>query len=200
MERVLQHKLILVTIAIQLVALPFVLFAVKQQQETRSQASGNSTYTPIPIEPTTTLSFNPNSTLTTPHSVKVGQEFPVEVIIEPNENLVSLAKLEINYDPSKLILSKENPTIVEPTAFPETIEGPVYTNGKIQLVVSTGFDRTRVIRAKTKIMTINFKAKSAVNQTQITFGTNSSVYSIGSDDSASDNVLSNSTPATIKIN
>ena len=140
MENFLKHKLILVTIAIQLVALPVILFAVKQNQETRTQASAS-----------TTLSFSPISTSSAPYSINIGQEFPVDIVLTPNENLISLAKLEINYDPSRITLSETNPVVVNSIAFPQIVEGPVYTNGKIQLVVSIGFDRTRVIQTKTKV-------------------------------------------------
>lgn len=189
MEHFLKHKLILATIAIQLVALPLVLFAVKEKQETRTQASAS-----------TTLSFSPNSTSGAPYSVNLNQEFPVDVVLTPSENLITLTKLEINYDPSKVRLSETNPIVVNSAAFPEIIEGPVYANGKIQLVVSIGFDRTRVIQAVTKVLTVNFKAITTTNQTQVSFGPNSGLYSIRSNDSGTDSVLSNTTPAIIKIN
>lgn len=189
MERILQHKLILVTIAIQLVALPIVLFAVKERQETRTQASAS-----------TTLSFMPTSTSTTPHTVNLGQSFPVDVVVIPSNNLITLAKLEINYDSSKLSLSEANPITINTTAFPQVVEGPVYSPGKIQIVVSTGFDYTRVIQSETKVLTINFKANSTVNQSQVSFGTNSGLYSLGSGDSSNTSVLSATTPIFIKIN
>lgn len=189
MEHFLKHKLILVTIAIQLVALPLVLFAVKERQETRTQASAS-----------TTLSFSPASTSSTPHNVNVGQEFPVDVVVTPSDNLITLAKLEIIYDSSKFSLSDTNPIVVNTTAFPQTIEGPVYSPGKIQIVVSTGFDYTKVIQAETKILTINLKANTPVSQTQLSFGTNSGLYSLGSGDSSSISVLSATTPIYVKVN
>ena len=189
MEHFLKHKLILATIAIQIVALPLVLFAVKEKQETRTQASA-----------TTTLSFSPASTSSAPHSINLGQEFPVDVIVTPVDDLISLAKLEINYDPAKITLSPTNPILVNAAAFPQIIEGPVYTNGKIQLVVSIGFDRTRVIQAETKVLTINFKANSSIDQTQVFFGTNSGLYSLGTDDSSNLSVLSSTTPLYVKVN
>lgn len=189
MEHFLKHKLILVTIAIQLVALPLVLFAVKERQETRTQASAS-----------TTLSFTPASTLSTPHNVGLGQEFPVDVVVTPSDNLITLAKLEITYDSSKFSLSETNPVVVNTSAFPQIVEGPVYSPGKIQIVVSTGFDYTRVIQTETKVLTVNFKANSTVNQTQASFGTNSGLYSLGSGDSSNVSVLSATTPIYIKVN
>lgn len=189
MERILQHKLIILTIAIQLTALPLVLFAVKENQDTRTQASAS-----------TTLSFSPSSTSSTPHSVNIGQEFPVDIVLTPNENLISLAKLEINYDPSRITLSETNPVVVNSIAFPQIVEGPVYTNGKIQLVVSIGFDRTRVIQTETKVLTVKFKATGTTNQSQVTFGANSGLYSLGTGDSSNLSVLSATTPMYIKVN
>lgn len=188
MEHFLRHKLILVTIAIQLIALPIVLFAVKEKQETRTQAAAS-----------TTLSFSPTSTLSTPYSVNKGQVFPVDVVVTPSNNLITLAKLEITYDSSKFSLSETNPIVVNTTAFPQVVEGPVYSPGKIQIVVSTGFDYTRVIQTETKILTINFKANSTVNQTQASFGSNSGLYSLGSGDSSNVSVLSATTPIYFKI-
>lgn len=189
MEHLIKHKLILLTIAIQLVALPLVLFAVKQNQDTRTRATAS-----------TTLSFSPISTSSAPYSVNIGQEFPVDVVLTPSENLISLAKFEINYDPSKITLSQTNPVVVNSAAFPQIVEGPVYTNGKIQLVVSIGFDRTRVIQTETKVLTINFKATSTTDQTQVSYGTNSGLYSLGTGDSSNISVLSASTPIFVKIN
>ncbi len=189
MENFLRHKLILITIAVQLVALPLVLFAVKQNQETRTQATAS-----------TTLSFSPSSTSSTPHTIDVGQEFPVDVVITPSDNLITLAKLEIIYDSTKFSLSDTNPVVVNSTAFPQIIEGPVYSPGKIQLVISIGFDRTRVIQTETKALTINFKANTAINQTQVSFGSNSGLYSLSTGDSSNLSVLSATTPMYVKVN
>ncbi len=190
MERILQHKLILVTIAIQLVALPLVLFAVKERQETRTQASAS-----------TTLSFTPASTLSTPHNVDLGQEFPVNVVVTPSDNLITLVKLEIDYDSSKLKPSDTNPITVNSTAFPQIIEGPITSSpGKIQIVVSTGFDYTKVIQTETKVLTVNFKALAPVNQTQVYFTAKSELYSLANGDSSNVSVLSSTTPMYVKIN
>ena len=190
MENLFKHKLILATIAIQLVALPLILFVVKQQQRTTTKATAG-----------TTLFFSPTTTTASPLAVNVGQDFSVDVMVNPTTNLISLAKIDIKYDSSRMTLSPTNPVVINSQAFPTIVEGPIYSQGSIKIVVSIGSDQTKVIQAQTKILTLNFKATAAVNPTSIDFQTNgNALYSIAPQDSSNENVLSTTTPATIRIN
>lgn len=190
MENLLRHKLILVTIAIQLIALPIVLFAVKQKQETQIKAQA-----------ATTLFFAPQSSSTSPINEDVGQDFSVDVMVNPATNLISLAKIEIKYDSTRMALSATNPMVVNSQAFPTIVEGPVYIPGGIQIVLSIGSDQTKVIQTQTKILTLNFKATGVVTSTILDFQANgNALYSIAPQDSSNENVLSTATPAYIKIN
>lgn len=190
MENLLKHKLILATIAIQLVALPLILFVVKQQQKTTTKATAG-----------TTLSFSPTTTTTSPLAVNVGQDFSVDVVVNPTTNLISLAKIDIKYDFSRMTLSATNPIVINSQAFPTIVEGPIYSQGSIKIVVSIGSDQTKVIQTQTKILTLNFKATAAVNPTSIDFQTNgNALYSIAPQDSSNENVLATTIPANVKVN
>src|SRR3972149_2996960 len=160
MELIKKHKLIFGIIAVQLIVLPLLLLLVRQQQETRTGAVA-----------ATTLSFLPNSGATSPINANINQEFTVDLMLNPGTNLVSLAKLDITYDPTVIALSSSTPVVVNSTAFPVIVEGPIYTNGRVQIVVSVGSDQTKVIQTTTKVLTIKFRGTSA-SQTQIGFGTN----------------------------
>src|SRR3990170_6228462 len=188
MELIKKHKLIFGIIAVQLIVLPLLLLLVRQQQETRTGAVA-----------ATTLSFLPNSGATSPINANINQEFTVDLMLNPGTNLVSLAKLDITYDPTVIALSSSTPVVVNSTAFPVIVEGPVYTNGRVQIVVSVGSDQTKVIQTTTKVLTIKFRGTSA-SQTQIGFGSNNAAYSIAPQDSSTENVLSTTSPAYVKIN
>src|SRR4029078_276402 len=80
---------------IALALLPIILISTQQKQEDRSHAQA-----------ATTLSFSPVTTSSTPLLKKVGDNFPLNVVISPGTNLVSFLKLEVLYDPSKVPLSQ----------------------------------------------------------------------------------------------
>ncbi len=189
MDFIHSHKLIVATVIIQLIALPLILLVVKTRQDSQTQASKAST-----------LYFSPQTTSNSPITKNINEDVVVDVMVDPGTNLVSLAKLDITYDPSKLSVTNANQVVVNSAAFPTTIEGPVLSGGKIQIVVSIGSDQTKVIQTPTKIMTITFKATAPVNSTQIAFGTNNSLLSIAPSDSSNENVLSATIPAFVKIN
>jgi hypothetical protein len=183
MELLSRHKLILATIAIQLVALPLILFAVKQQQETRTQATA-----------ATTLSLTPAS-----YTTDLGQSFTMDVDINPANNLVSIVKLDVRYDSTKVKLDEVNPVTVT-QSFPQIVEGPIVTNGRVQMSVSIGSDQSKVVQTAAKVVTLNFKSLASTNSTSISFGNVNEVYSIAPQDRSDENVLSSTSPANVKIN
>lgn len=185
---IFRHKFSLIGIVVLLFALPLILFLVKQKQETRTQAAKS-----------TTLTFLPSTTQSEPLNKNLGEEFTFDLMVNPGTNLVSLAKIEVLYDHTKMTLSPTNPLVVNSIAFPEIIEGPVYTTGKVQIVISTGSDQTRVIQEPTKALTLKFKGTSVIS-TSVSFGPNNMLYSIAPNDSSNEDVLSTTTPAYVKIN
>lgn len=186
-----KRKLLIIGFIITLLfAIPATVFYLKTQQ---TQTKSNAT-------PATTLSF---STLSQP--VSVGQNFSLDVIMNPGSNQVSFVTLTLNYDGSKLKRGDKG-IVPNATAFPTTLEGPVYdqcsgNNCTMSITVSVGADPTKVITSTTTIATINFQAIAATNGTPtvVSFGQSTKVLSIGPSDQPSENVLSSSTPANIDI-
>lgn len=175
-----------------LIVIPITLFALtsNQKQNVTSKAT-----------PATTLSF---STLSQP--VNVGQSFNLDIIMNPGSNQVSFVKLFINYDSSKITKGTQG-IAPNATAFPTTLEGPVYNqctgnNCTMSITLSVGADPTKVVTQTTTVATVNFQAvaSTGTGTTQVTFGTQTQVLSIAASDQPSENVLSTTTPANITIN
>lgn len=190
--------LIIAVIVIILIAIPLTLYLLQQQQEVRSHAQAAST-----------LSFSPDSNTSAPIQAKVDDPIDLDLYVDPSSNLVSIVRLEIQYDSSKLATSAaEGQTAFEnnSTAFPSILEGPVYQDGKVDVTLSIGSDPTKAISVKTKIGTIHLKAlATTTSPTQVVYSTTETkVLSLagpdtGSSDQASENVLSSTTPAIIAV-
>lgn len=178
-------------IVVLLAGIPITLFLLQQQQETRSRA-----------EKSTTISFSPDSSATNPIQKQVGDSIPLDVMVNPGTNQVTFVKLEIQYDPTKLATTGANTVQVNTNAFPGQGEGPLYSDGKVIFTLNVGPDPTKVIQQTTRAATITLKAIAntpAGTPTLVTYGANTQVLSSGSNDQASENVLSTATPATIVI-
>lgn len=190
--------LIIAVIVILLIAIPLTLYLLQQQQEVRSHAQAAST-----------LSFAPDSSTSAPIQAKVNDPVDLDLYVDPSSNLVSIVRLEIQYDSTKLAtISGTSPKAFEnnATAFPSILEGPVYKDGKVDVTLSIGSDPTKAISVKTKIGTIHFTALSTTTTpTQVIYSTTETkVLSLagpgtGSSDQASENVLSSTTPAIVDI-
>ena len=178
-------------IAVLLIGIPVTIYLVQRQQETRTRA-----------EKSTTVSFTPDSSATAPIQKSVGDSIPLDIMVDPGQNLVSFVKLEIQYDPEKLATASADAFVQNSTVFPSVLEGPIYTPGKIAVTLSVGPDPTKSIQAKAKAATVTFKAINNTppgTPTLVSYGAVTQVLSIGSNDQASENVLSSATPATIEI-
>jgi hypothetical protein len=178
-------------VVILLVGIPLSIYLLQQQQEVRSRA-----------EKSTNISFSPDSTASAPIQKSVNDSIPLDVTVDPGKNLVDHVKLIIQYDPEVLATASANAFKANAVAFPSTLEGPVYSLGKIAVSLAVGSDPTKAIQQKVTAATITFKALKntpAGTPTLVTFTTETQVLSIGSNDQASENVLSSATPATIVI-
>ena len=178
-------------IVILLVGIPLTVYFLQQQQEVRQRAA-----------PATTFSFVPDSSSSNPISKTVGDTIPLDINVDPGTNLVSFIKLEITYDPDKLATASGNAFQPNTTAFPTTLDGPIYSPGKIAVVLSVGTDPTKAIKAAVKAATINLKAlkeTGANTPTLVQYTSVAQAFSVGSTDQASENVLSSTKPATIVI-
>jgi hypothetical protein len=189
--------LVIAVIVIILIAIPLTLFLLQQQQELRSNAQAAST-----------LSFTPDSSPSTPIQAAVGEPVDLDLYVDPGTNLVSIVRLEVQYDNTKLTTATasggeafEKNTL----DFPSVREGPIYLDGKMQVTLSIGSDLTKPIQTRTKIGTLHLIAVAKTDTpTQVLYSTQSQVLSLsgpdtGSSDQASENVLSATTPAIINI-
>ncbi len=175
-----------------LISLPVTLIVLQKPQEDRSHAQAS-----------TLLSFSPASTQTSPTQVSLNDSVSLQPMLDPGNNLVSIVKLEIDYDPTKLAPDGTNAFTPNTTSFPTVLEGPIYDSGKMQVLISVGSDPTKAISTPTSLGTIKLKAISPTNNatTEVTYNTNVvQILSVASSDQAAENVFSSATPAYISIN
>jgi hypothetical protein len=177
-------------VVVLLVGIPLTVFLLQKQQETRSRA-----------EKSTNISFTPDSSESAPIQKNIGDAVALDIMADPGKNLVSYVKLEIQYDPDKLATASSNAFQANTAVFPQVMEGPIYSAGKISVTLAIGPDPTKAIQIKSKAATVTFKAlaNTGGTPTRVTYGSNTQVLSIGSGDQASEDVLSSATPATIVI-
>lgn len=192
--------LIIGFIVIILIAIPVTIFLLQQQQELRSRAEASSI-----------LSFSPTSNPSNPIQVKKNDNTDLDIFVDPGSNLVSFIKLEIQYDSQKLATAEAgaNGEVFEKNAdaFPEERGVPKFEDGKVTVTVSTGQDANKVIRTKTKVGTIHFKAIGKTDTpTQVIFGGQTLALSTagpstGSNDTFSDDVILHASlqPAVINV-
>lgn len=177
------------------IGIPLTLFIFNKQQEIRSRA-----------EKSTSLYFSPASSDTAPIQTQTGDTVSLDVMANPGTNLISLIKLEILYDPTKFETIGASSFQPNLNAFPQIIEGPIATPGKILATISIGTDPSKSIREITRAGTIRLKALNSTTDestdkftTTVSYGTNTQVLAVDANASAGENVLSNTQPAIIII-
>lgn len=188
MKALFKDKLLLAVIAyllVVLVAIPLTLYSIKKPLETRTKALGNAT-----------LAYNPS-----PLQTNTGQTINLDIMLNPNTHSVSFVTVDIIYDPTILSLNQETAFQPNTSAFPNTLEGPVFAPGRVRASLSIGSDPTKVITTNTKVATISFTAETPTNgqQALVHFGESSYVLSAGPNDNAIDNVLNAVSPALMTI-
>lgn len=167
---------------------------MKKPQQTNSNAAA-----------ATTLSFSPSNE----SNIQVGQEFPLEVTVDPGgQNVVSVIKLQIQYDPSKLSIESIQPanppftTILDGFKVSSDSASPNLATGTIAFGI--GDNVTSAVQTATVAATVMFKALAATDQpTTVSLNTGATgqtqVLSLASTDNPGENVLSTTNPATITI-
>lgn len=176
--------LLIVFILILLIAIPITVYLAGQQQKTQSGAVAAST-----------LSLTPASQTTT-----VGSTIGFDINVDPSTNLISFVKVIITYDATKLAVDSTG-FVPNKAAFPSILQTPTYTPGTISVTLSIGGSPQNAIQKPTKVGTISFRAIAPTDNapTQITFGNQTQVLSLGSTDQFNENVLSTTNPATVNI-
>jgi hypothetical protein len=176
-----------------LVGVGVLIAALNRQQDTRTQA-----------QKSTTLSFSPNTSQSSPLQKKVGENVAFDIKVTPNQNYVTLIHLEIRYDPAKLE-PVATPFDRNADAFPSVLDAVAITSGKIETTISVGSDPTQAIREPTSVGTLTLKAISPTDintlsgVTEITFEQTTEVLSAGPLDEAAENVLNQRVPAYVAI-
>lgn len=181
--------ILLVVLFLTVVGIGFSVWFLQKQTVTNPHAA-----------PSTTLSFNPAS-----QNGTVGGTVSSSIIVNPGSNQVSLVKVQLNYDGSKLQASSSASSLVaNQTAFPQTLITPTNTcNGTqctLSATFSVGSDPTKAIQTSTTVATVNFVVlPNASGPTQVTFGTATTVYSVARTDQAAENILASTSPLTINL-
>lgn len=183
--------LIIAVVAVLIVGLFFALSQSEKPKDVRTRASTAST----------TLSFTPVSTGTSPINKQVGDSVSLDMMIDPGNNLISLVRIQVRYDPTKLAISTTNPFTINTEAFPIKVEGPVLADGLLSETLSVGIDGSKVIQTKAKVGTVNFTAIGGTSGTStlVSFTNLTQAMSTGSGDNSYQSVLASTTPATIVI-
>lgn len=181
--------LVLGLFLLMLMGLPVLITLNQRNQDTRTRATAS-----------TTLYFTPSASASSPLVIDLNQQASFDLWVNPGSNLPSTIKVDLTYDPTKLQVT---PTSFASnlSAFPVTLEGPIYTNGHVAASISIGSDFTKAIQVPTRVATFKFTAIGYTNgtPTTISFGPNTMVLSVGQTDSSSENVLATVEPAHIEI-
>ncbi len=177
--------LLLGFVVVLLVIIPLTVYLVQQQQKLKVGAA-----------PASILSFQPSASTI----AKPGDAAVFVINLDPGTNQVSFVKLSINYDATKLIADS---LTANTDAFPTTLQPAVTGNGKATITLSVGSSADKIIKAPTIVAKITFKVASTATagDTQIKFDPDpaTQILSIASTDQFNENVLLNSTPATVTI-
>lgn len=174
---------ILGNVFLVLIALPLTLFFLRKQQELRGRAA-----------PTTKLSFFPDSVKAGP-----GQEFSVDAMVNPTQNVVSIVDMHVTFDSQKLEIVSIKPNDI---AFPVTLRGPTYETGKANISVNIGAEVTKAISTQTKVATLTFKVKpeGTKGNTNVAYNAEKArVFSLSTDDQPGENVLASTSPLTVTV-
>lgn len=170
-----------------LIMLPVAIFISQQPQDSR-----------VAAEDTVILSFSPLSSPTAPITNNVGDEFIMNVMLEPKDNNVQRIDFTIKYDPAVVVPSNNNPVVVNENYFPVIINGPIFRQGEIAMSLSNDPDISRIISERTKILSLNFRSIAPTDSTKITIGDNF-VYKISLDSPDGEEVVSTTMPAYLKV-
>ncbi len=172
-------------LAFLLLAIPVVLFIVKNQTSTRGSAA-----------PTTTLSFiSPSLTVDQCDQAKTSR-----LVLNPGENIVSTVQLALKWDKTKFDINFAPNT----TAFPQTLKGPEQTSTGMTITLNIGADVTKAISTTTDVGIITLKPIAPTNGTVITLDIDTDgtkVYSLAQQDGITENVFNaaGSSPLQVSI-
>lgn len=172
-------------LAFLLIAIPLVLYFVKNQTSTRGSAA-----------PTTTLSFISPS-ITTDQCDDTQKS---RLVLNPGENVVSTVQLALKWDKTKFDIE----FAPNSTAFPQILKGPEQTTEGMTITLNIGSDVTKAITTTTDVGTVTIKPLAPTPGTPILLEfdvSGTKVYSLSEQDGATENVFNaaGSSPLQVTI-
>lgn len=177
--------LLLGFVVVLLVVIPLTVYLVQQQQKLK-----------VGAQPASTLSFRP----TTATIAKPTDSTALDIVLDPGTNQVSFVKLSISYDATKLVADS---LTANTDAFPTTLQPAAIANGKATITLSVGSSADKIVKTPTTVAKITFKELSTATagDSQVKFDPDpaTQVLSIASTDQFNENVLLNSSPATVTL-
>lgn len=182
-------KILFSVVLILFISIPITLALLQTRQDPRSGAAAGTTISLIP-------SPGPSRSI----QKALDDAVPIDVIVTPGSNLVTILRLQAKYDPTKLEADADDPFTLADD-FQMTLD-PIIKNGTISLIVTVGSDPNRAIQRVTTAGTFNFKAIGETGDTPTVvelLRPQTQAYSAGSNDTARENILSGTTPAEITI-
>ena len=170
-------------LAFLLLAIPVVLFIVKNQTSTRGSAAA-----------TTTLSFiSPSITTDQCDQTKTSR-----LVLNPGDNIVSTVQLALKWDKTKFDINFAPNT----TAFSQTLKGPEQTADGMTITLNIGSDVTKAISTTTDVGTITIKPLEPTNGTVISLQVDTAgtkAYSLAQQDGTTENVFNPAGTSPLQI-
>jgi hypothetical protein len=188
---IIRHKYLGVSATVaMLLLLPIIVVATQRPTVTTGIAEGTSI-----------VSFSPLTSAESPIEVRAGDSFFINVLLDPEDNIISLVKLDVSYDPEKLKFDNTNPVNINENIFPDILDGPNYGTDSMEVTLSVGSDLSNALSTRTRVVTLNFTALESITDTEtlIRFGTENMASPVEINDLSGENVLSTTSPAHIKI-
>lgn len=185
-----RKTLFLALTGLLILALPLFIILLQRNQENRSNATA-----------ATTLALSLPSSNT-----PITQDDPITLTLTADpgtSNLLSIISFVITYDKTKVAPATIPFTLNPSLTGWKAVSSPKVdsTAGTISATYSVGNDPTQAIQKLTPLGTLSFTAIAGTEgqKTTIGFGSTSAVYSLGSSDTANENVLTTTVPVQFTI-
>lgn len=174
-----------------LFALPLTLQLVSKPQTTISSADETDG---------TTLVFDPAASEDDPIEITAGEDLPLVLRVEPgSESRITFVKYVIEYDPD--VFEATSDDFIATDSFPELLEAPSDTEGKISASLSVGSNPDKAVDEPTNVGEVLFRTKdiTKATKTSLIISEESEALSIGENDSPTDNVLVGSDEVFVNV-
>jgi len=181
--KILRNKFFLIgNLVFLIIAIPVVLYLVKNQTTTRSGAA-----------PTSTLSFSPG-TINTDECAAASQ---TNLVLNPGQNLVGSVQISLKWDKSKFSMN----FTPNSGAFPQTFAGPTETADGYQITLNIGSDVTKAISSTTNVGTLTITPNEPGNVNLTIDAAGTAIYSLAQpQDGPTENVYNAAGSSPLAVN